>query len=227
MNNEASQSQNRYFDLIFTIVNIGKASRVLAEAKKKGISGGTITLGRGTINSGLLRKLGFHEVRKEVLLMVSERKNTLPAIEHIQQTFHLDQPNRGIIFSTPLSSVVGTHGERLNLQQGDTSLETTHELFISVTTEGRGEEVVDAVKAAGGTGGTILHGLGAFAETVIKVFGIEINSEKDIVLNLVPKKIADQVEQTLVEQLPFHEKDFGILFSVDAQNVKGVYGQTY
>ena len=211
------------FDLIFVIVNIGKASKVLAEAKKKGISGGTITLARGTGSSGLLRERGGLEGRGEVLLMVGERTNTIPTIEHITNTFHLNQPNRGIIFSTPLSHIVGTHGERLNLLEDVPKQPSSYELFISIVTEGEGEKVVDVVKKTAGTGGTLLLGLGAFAETVIKVFGIEINSEKDIVLNLVEKTMADTVEKSLVEQLPFHEKDFGIVFSVDAMHVKGIY----
>lgn len=221
LNNQSNETP--LFDLVFVIVNIGKASKVLAEAKKKGVSGGTITLARGTVNSGLLRKLGLLEVRKEVLLMVTKRSNTLPVIDHINELFHLDQPNRGIIFSTPLSHIVGTQGERLNLLENSLPQESDYELFISIVAEDKGEDVVDVVKQTAGTGGTLLHGLGAFAETVIKVFGIELNSEKDIVLNLVEKKMADIVEKSLIEQLPFHEKDFGIFFSVDAMFVKGIY----
>ncbi|HJB23589.1 MAG TPA: hypothetical protein H9946_05500 [Candidatus Jeotgalibaca pullicola] len=212
-----------YFDIIIAIVNIGKASKVLAEAKKIGITGGTITLGLGTVNSGLLRKLGLHEVRKEVLMMVSERKNTVKTIDHIHETFHLDQPNKGIIFSTPLSIVVGTHGEKFGLHETDPIEEATHELFISIVPEEDGDTVVNAVKSAGGAGGTILYGLGAFAETVIKVFGIEISSEKAVVLNLVDKSIADQVEHALEENINYSDKDSGLLFSIDAQHVRGIY----
>lgn len=211
------------FDLIFVIVNIGKASKVLNEAKKKGVTGGTITLARGTVSSGLLRKLGLREVRKEVLLIVTKREKTLPVIEHITDSFHLDQPNRGIIFSTPLSHIVGTQGERLNLLENSPPQQSDYELFISIVSEDEGEKVVDVVKETAGTGGTLLQGQGAFAETVIKVFGIELNSEKDVVLNLVEKKMADTVEKELIQQLPFHEKDFGIFFSIDAMYVKGIY----
>ena len=131
-----------YYDLIVVIVNLGKASRVLAEAKKIGITGGTISLAHGTVNSNLLRKLGLSEIRKEVLLMVSQRKHTVLTINHITDTFHLEEPNRGIIFSTPLSTVVGTHNQLSDLHDTDPVSDPTHEMFMTIVPEGDGDKVV-------------------------------------------------------------------------------------
>ena len=63
----------RFYDVIFVVVNIGKASRVLEEAKKCGITGGTILHGSGTVSSALLRTIGFYEVIKEIFFMVCVR----------------------------------------------------------------------------------------------------------------------------------------------------------
>lgn len=212
-----------YYDLIVVIVNLGKASRVLAEAKKIGITGGTISLAHGTVNSNLLRKLGLSEIRKEVLLMVSQRKHTFLTINHITDTFHLDEPNRGIIFSTPLSTVVGTHDQLSDLHDTDPVSDPTHEMFVTIVPEGDGDTVVEVVRQGGGAGGTIIPAYGAFAETVTRVFGIEINSEKDIVINLVDKQMANQIEEELTRNIHFQDSDSGIMFSVDAQNVRGIY----
>ncbi|WP_373742419.1 hypothetical protein [Jeotgalibaca porci] len=212
-----------YYDLIVVIVNLGKASRVLAEAKKIGITGGTISLAHGTVNSNLLRKLGLSEIRKEVLLMVSQRKHTVLTINHITDTFHLEEPNRGIIFSTPLSTVVGTHNQLSDLHDTDPVSDPTHEMFMTIVPEGDGDKVVEVVRQGGGAGGTIIPAYGAFAETVTRVFGIEINSEKDIVINLVDKQMANQIEEELTRNIHFQDSDSGIMFSVDAQNVRGIY----
>ncbi len=212
-----------YYDLIVVILNLGKASRVLAEAKKIGITGGTISLAHGTVNSNLLRKLGLSEIRKEVLLMVSQRKHTVLTINHITDTFHLEEPNRGIIFSTPLSTVVGTHDQLSDLHDTDPISDPTHEMFLTIVPEGDGDTVVEVVRQGGGAGGTIIPAYGAFAETVTRVFGIEINSEKDIVINLVDKEAANQIEEELARNIQFQDSDSGIMFSVDAQNVRGIY----
>lgn len=212
-----------YYDLIVVIVNLGKASRVLAEAKKIGITGGTISLAHGTVNSNLLRKLGLSEIRKEVLLMVSQRKHTVLTINHITDTFHLEEPNRGIIFSTPLSTIVGTHNQLSDLHDTDPVSDPTHEMFMTIVPEGDGDKVVEVVRQGGGAGGTIIPAYGAFAETVTRVFGIEIHSEKDIVINLVDKEAANQIEEELTRNIQFQDSDSGIMFSVDAQNVRGIY----
>ena len=212
-----------YYDLIVVILNLGKASRVLAEAKKIGITGGTISLAHGTVNSNLLRKLGLSEIRKEVLLMVSQRKHTVLTINHITDTFHLEEPNRGIIFSTPLSTVVGTHNQLSDLHDTDPISDPTHEMFMTIVPEGDGDKVVELVRQGGGAGGTIIPAYGAFAETVTRVFGIEIHSEKDIVINLVDKEAANQIEEELTRNIQFQDSDSGIMFSVDAQNVRGIY----
>lgn len=212
-----------YYDLIVVILNLGKASRVLAEAKKIGITGGTISLAHGTVNSNLLRKLGLSEIRKEVLLMVSQRKHTVLTINHVTDTFHLEEPNRGIIFSTPLSTVVGTHDQLSDLHDTDPISDPTHEMFVTIVPEGDGDKVVELVRQAGGAGGTIIPAYGAFAETVTRVFGIEIHSEKDIVINLVDKQTANQIEEELTRSIQFQDSNSGIMFSVDAQNVRGIY----
>ena len=101
----------RFYDVIFVVVNIGKASRVLEEAKKCGITGGTILHGSGTVSSALLRTIGFYEVKKEILFMVCARDKTQPTVEHISSLFHFELPNRGILFTSPVSHLLGTHGE--------------------------------------------------------------------------------------------------------------------
>ena len=52
--------------LTIVIVNCGMASKVLKEAKKKGVSGGTILIGKGIVGSKLSRILGIDEARKEI-----------------------------------------------------------------------------------------------------------------------------------------------------------------
>src|SRR5699024_2665867 len=209
----SSMTNQTYYDLIVVIVNLGKASRVLAEAKKIGITGGTISLAHGTVNSSLLRKLGLSEIRKEVLLMVSQRKHTVLTINHITDTFHLEEPNRGIIFSTPLSTVVGTHNQLSDLHDTDPVSDPTHEMFVTIVPEGDGDTVVEVVRQGGGAGGTIIPAYGAFAETVTRVFGIEIHSEKDIVINLVDKQTANQIEEELTRSIQFQDSNSGIMFS--------------
>lgn len=212
----------RFYDVIFVVVNIGKASRVLEEAKKCGITGGTIMHGSGTVSSSLLRTIGFYEVKKEILFMVCAREKTQAAIDHISSLFHFELPNRGILFTSPVSHLLGTHGERLHLDDKDMHSVSGHEAFFTLVAAGSGDEVVEAAAAAGARGGTLFHGTGAFAEQCRKVFGIEVDNGKDIIMNLVTSDVAPAVEAAIVERMQLDAPGNGILFSLDAENVRGV-----
>lgn len=60
--------------LTIVIVNCGMASKVLKEAKKKGVSGGTILIGKGIAGSKLSRILGIDEARKEIIMMIMKKE---------------------------------------------------------------------------------------------------------------------------------------------------------
>jgi hypothetical protein len=212
----------RFYDIIFVVVNIGKASRVLEEAKKCGITGGSILHGSGTVSSTLLRTIGFYEVKKEILFMVCARDKTQPAIDHISSLFHFELPNRGILFTSPVAHLLGTHGERLHMVEEDGHPTSGHEAVFTLVAAGLGDEVVEAAAAAGARGGTLFHGTGAFAEKCRKVFGIELDNGKDIIMNLVTFDVAPAVEAAIVERMQLDVPGNGLLFSFDAENVRGV-----
>ena len=66
-------SNNNNYILSVAVVDSDMGSRVLAEAKKIGVTGGTIFLGRGTVQSHLLCFLGLDKTQKEIVFMVSKK----------------------------------------------------------------------------------------------------------------------------------------------------------
>ena len=94
--------------------------------------------------------------------------------------------------------------------------------MFTLVAAGLGDEVVEAAAAAGARGGSLFHGTGAFAEKCRIVFGIEVDAGKDIIMNLVTSAVAPAVETAIVERMQLEVPGNGILFSFDAENVRGV-----
>jgi len=69
----------------------------------------------------------------------------------------------------------------------------SYDLIITIVNRGLADEVVDATKSAGATGGTIIHGRGTGIHETAKLFGIPIEPEKDIVLTLIDSSKTDSV----------------------------------
>ena len=79
----SSNSDIAELELVYVIVDLGLGSKVVQTAKKHGISGGTVLLGRGTLKSRLLNLLGINDVRKEIVMMLSYREKANHVIEQI------------------------------------------------------------------------------------------------------------------------------------------------
>ena len=76
------------FELIWVIVNFGKGSNVMQTAKKCGLTGGTIVLAKGTANDTFADFLGLSDIRKEIVLMVADKKMAECALEALDKKFN-------------------------------------------------------------------------------------------------------------------------------------------
>ena len=59
-----------------------------------------------------------------------------------------------------------------------------HELILTIINRGFADLVMDAAKAAGASGGTVVHARGTGVHEAEKFFGIIVQPEKELVLML-------------------------------------------
>jgi nitrogen regulatory protein P-II 1 len=95
-------------------------------------------------------------------------------------------------------------------------------LIVSIIRKGWGDAVLEATMEAGAHGGTVLFGRGAGRNERQRVFGIQIEPEKEIVLTVVPrelqKTILDAIERAAELGLPGH----GLAFVLPVEALIGV-----
>lgn len=97
-------------EAIFTIVERGKGDKLVEVAKKAGATGATIFYARGTGTAEAKKLFNLNiEASKEVLLILSEREKSQPIIDALCEAGKLREPGTGIIFTMPISKVVGLH----------------------------------------------------------------------------------------------------------------------
>ncbi|WP_077369041.1 P-II family nitrogen regulator [Anaerosalibacter sp. Marseille-P3206] len=95
---------------IIAIVERGKADKIVEKAKDVGAKGATILYGRGTGESEVKKFLNIHiEASKEVILVLSEESKYRPIFDSIVEAGKLKEPGTGIIFTLPVSNLVGLH----------------------------------------------------------------------------------------------------------------------
>ncbi len=97
-----------------------------------------------------------------------------------------------------------------------------HEVIFCIVNSGYGEAVMDAAKAVGATGGTIMNARGTASKDAETFFHITIDPEKEIVMILVPAKIRDDVLHALYKQVGLDTAGQGIAFAMPVDSVVGL-----
>lgn len=98
----------------------------------------------------------------------------------------------------------------------------SYEMIFAIVNTGYTEEVMDAVKAIGATGGTIINARGTASHEAEKFFGISISSEKEIVMIIVDKAIKNDVLKAIYERVGLSSPGQGIAFSVPVDDAVGL-----
>ncbi len=93
-------------------------------------------------------------------------------------------------------------------------MEQKFELVVCIVNAGFSQNVVEAARAAGARGGTILRGRGSANPESEEFFGLTIQPDKELVFTLVPAEIKDAVLQAIYKENGLHEDGQGIAFSL-------------
>ncbi len=97
-----------------------------------------------------------------------------------------------------------------------------YDLILSIVSGGLFSEVMDVAKAAGATGGTLVHARGVGSEEAAKFLGITIQPEKDIVMILSPHENRQKIMETITHKFGLSTKGKGICFSLPVSAALGL-----
>jgi len=217
-----NNAQPEGFDLLYAIVDCGLGSRVMHIAMRCGVTGGTVLLGRGTAHNHLLEYLGLADARKEIVMMVSGRQTAKTAAQTVARELKFKKANHGIIFTVSVCNVTGTHTLVCgNTDEAGGENAAMYKLITVVVPKGDAEQVIDAAAAAGAKGGTIINARGSGVHETEKVFMMDIEPEKEIVIIIADSAGARALIDSIRQSLDLDSEGKGILF---VQNIGEVYG---
>jgi len=211
------------FSFICCVVNMGDASKVTGHAKKYGIKGATIVMGRGTVHSRLLDFLGINEARREIVTMIVESELAAEAIKGISGDMHFEKPHHGIAFSCSVSEFIGSRNAT-NHNFGSSEVgNNMHKIIYTIVDRGRGDEVIEAANRAGAKGGTIINARGAGIHEVQKLLSMEIEPEKEEVFIIVSAGLKDGIVASIRDHLKIDEPGNGVMFVLDVNEAYGLH----
>lgn len=205
--------------LLVAVIEKHKCDAAMAAARKAGAPGGTVLMGRGTAQSKWLRILGLDDVEKELLYTLLPASLVRPVMNAIRNAPALSR-TRGILFTIDVLEAFRRHDSTPaapSQTQEDTMSDNSpeqsgYELLSVIVNHGSADQVMDAARSAGATGGTVIHARGTARPDDASFFGITIVPEKELVMILAPKDKSARIMESVKAEFKDAEPGSGIAF---------------
>ncbi len=209
-------------NLLCSVVEYGFGSKVITGLKPFSLFGTTVILGKGTIHNKFMKLLGIHETRKEICLSLVYSDQEDEIYEKLENKLKLEKKGHGILFTVPLMNKDKTIINEENKTKETKSMSNKEAIFVIVD-HGKAHEVIDFANEAGAKGGTIIHGRGSNIDEKAKLFNLNIEPEKDIVLILAHKDKVERITDSIKVGMNIEDDYQGIIFVVDVSRTSGLY----
>ena len=175
--------------LMVTITDRRSTDAFLQLYEQRGVDVNLRTVGSGTAVRETLATLGLEKTEKAVLLAVVTEDTWKAVRIDLRRKMRIDVPGTGIAFIIPVSSMGGkralqflTEHQTFALKEESTLKDTRYELLLVIANQGHTGSIMDAARAAGAGGGTVIHAKGTGMEGAAKFMGIDLVNEKELVL---------------------------------------------
>lgn len=224
----SSMNTTTVMKLMVTIVDRGKRDQVIKVLDHEQLHFHYQMFGLGTASSEILDYLGIGESKKDIIFSIAPSFKTERAAQKLSYELQLEKPGHGILFTIPLSGISSKVSKAIcevcEQESGDKYMNQVqkNELILVIVNQGYVDQVMDAAKVAGARGGTVIHGRGIGHEEAQKFLGLSIQSEKEIIMILVPKEIKASVMQEVSTAAGLHTEAMGVLLSLPVESMIGL-----
>ncbi len=96
------------------------------------------------------------------------------------------------------------------------------DLIVTIVNKGFAEEVVDATKKAGAEGGTIIYGRGTGIHENMKLFGIPVEPEKEIIFTIIDRTKSENVLEAIRHAVDLDKPGMGVAFVLEVEKTVGI-----
>lgn len=212
-------------NLMGVVCDREKREKVLKIFEGQKVFFNLMTLGKGTANSKILGYLGLGETEKVVFFAILPVEIAKITMEKLDEKMQFHKPGHGVAYTAKIHE--GCYHKLVHIPQENNEGEKmeqaeTHDLVIVITNRGYTEEVMDAARKAGATGGTVLHARGCGLAGAEKFFGITIQPEKELIMILAETGTSCAIMELIAEKTGPGTEPGAISFSLPVNNVMGI-----
>ena len=215
--------------VLFTISERSHLQSFIETYEKYNVDVSFISLGRGTARTEAMEYFGLSQTEKAVCVSVVSDSTWKKIRKDLINEGKIDVPGRGVLFLVPMSSIGGrrelnffTDGQEFTTGDESVMKGTDKELLIAICNQGHTETVMNAARAAGAGGGTIVHARGTGMKKTEQFLGVTLASEKEIVYIVAKTKIKNDIMQSIMKNAGTKTEAKTIVFSLPVTDTLGI-----
>jgi len=188
---------------------------------------------QGTATSEVMDMLGLDGIDKMILMSMMPKICADDTLKKMQKKLHLGMPNTGIAFTLTLSGSSGhvvqlmeavreETGKNVEEREGSAVKEYQYSMIMAIVNQGYSEEVMDAARPAGASGGTVFHSRRAGNEESLKFWKIHVQQEREVVIILAQKEDKLAIMQAIGQKCGMQSPAQGVVMSLPVDEIAGL-----
>ncbi len=217
--------------LLISILNSDFEREYTQFYREHGVETAMLSLCMGTASKKTLDYLGLEKNEQVMVQVILPTRKAREMITLMVNRMGLNMPGTGIAVTIPVGSVAGsaslkylTAGQQLTSSEAEKMSEIRYSLIMAIAEKGFSEMVMDAARAQGARGGTVVHAKGTGTEYMAKFFGVSIAEEKEIIYIVTKKSQKDDIMRSIMEKAGPRTEAKAVVFSLPVDAVGGLTG---
>lgn len=192
--------------------------------------------GKGTASSEMTDLLGLGDIDKKILLSILPKVFADKMVKKMRKELKLNTQNSGIVCSvvmsggnsavisklSALAQAENENGHQESERNGTEMANYAYAMIMVIANQGHSEDVMEAARSAGATGGTVIHARQAANEEAMKFWGMQIQPEREIIMILAAQEEKIEIMKAIGKQCGRNSEAKGVIFSLPVDNVVGI-----
>lgn len=216
---------NKKILALFSIVEQGRGKKLINELNKLGVSINFQTVGLGTAPTELMDIFGLGTNDKDIVISLGAESDIRDLIANFGEAFQSHSKYGGLMIILDVSAASRVLSEILNFNDSQikereaVKMQNEHHnnLIVISVNEGYSEDVMQAARKAGATGGTVIKGRLADTEQFAEFVKTKVDGEREMLCILAPAKITKQIMENVNSEFGLTSPANGIIFALPTE----------
>jgi nitrogen regulatory protein PII len=222
--------------LLVFIIDWSKTKTITKIFEEEKVRFHFVCKGTGTATSEILDLLGIGSTDKAIIFCMEQAVMVPVLMKEVRQKLGFNNPGVGIAFTLPLSGINSpilqvfkdsiNKNDKLAKEPQETprpTSEMTNSLIMAIINQKYTDEFMNAARAAGATGGTVIAARGQSHAGAIKFFGVSVQDERAVIIILT--RGAEQknaILDAVSTGFGISSNAGGIIFSLPVDHIMGL-----